>query len=171
MTEPMARPAIQPASGDPTPDKVERMAQPSSFMISHFLTGLSHVMPDAEQAKLDPYQQAAAQAGSDSTAEWHRAYRCAKWARDIVVLPTHGSLASLVRRGLEIVKQVEETIGSELTDLLEIPLGLAVSPKFEVEIAWVYEAVHVAEGVAAETGWEGVPWETLVRDMLAITGT
>jgi hypothetical protein len=142
----------------------------SSFMITHLVQGLSHVMPEAEQAKLGPYSERAAHAGSDKTAEWHRAYKCAKWAEQIVSVPAHHHLVAEIERALEAVKEVEETIGGELGDVLEVPLRIAVSPKFEAEITWVYEAVHVAEKVANKVGWEAVPWEQLLDEVLQISG-
>jgi hypothetical protein len=32
----------------------------------------------------------------------------------------------------------------------------------------VYEAVHVANAIAEKPGWEHVPWQDLLREMLAI---
>jgi hypothetical protein len=143
----------------------------SSFMISHFLTGLGHAMPELEQDKLEPFKAQAAQAGSDETAEWHRAFKCAKWAERVIAVPEHNALVTLAEKAIEIVKEVEETVGAEIGDLLEVPfaaIGHPVSPRFEAEITWVYEAVHVAERVAADAGWAAVPWQELVTDMLNI---
>ncbi|MHB8463544.1 MAG: hypothetical protein ACYDH6_16390 [Acidimicrobiales bacterium] len=135
----------------------------SSSMISGFLTGLRHAMPPEEQAKLDPYDRQAAVAGSDKTAEWHRAYKCAKWAVQIVALPQHHQLLAEVQKAVEIVREVEKTVGGEIGNL-----SSSVSPRFEAEITWVYEAVRVAARVAGKTGWDAVPWQDLVTDMLSV---
>jgi hypothetical protein len=141
----------------------------SSFVATHLIEGLSHVMPEDQQAKLAPYAERAARAGSNKTAEWHRAYKCAKWAEQIVSLPAHNHLVAESKKALEAIKEIEETVGSEIGDLLELPLGISVSPEFEAEITWVYEAVHVAEKVANKVGWDAVPWEQLVEDVLSVT--
>jgi len=143
----------------------------SSFIISHFLSGLGHAMPAQEQEKLEPFKALAAQAGSDETAEWHRAFKCAKWAERIVAVPEHNLLVTVAEKAVEIVKEVEATVGAEIGDLLEVPfaaIGHPVSPRFEAEITWVYEAVHVAERVAADAGWAAVPWQELVTEMLSV---
>lgn len=140
----------------------------ASFMITHLLTGLGHAMPADQQANLVPYQEQAAVAGSDPTVEWHRAFLCARWAKDTVDTPEHGHLRGEATKALEVVKEIEKTIGGELTDLIQLKtMTVSVSPKFEVELTWVYEAVHVAANVADEAGWDAVPWAALVSDMLS----
>jgi hypothetical protein len=140
----------------------------SSFMIMHFLSGLEHAMPEEQRAALTPYSERAAHAGADKTSEWHRAYRCAKWAEKIVSVPENNHLVGEAHRALEAVKEIEQSIGAELGNMIELPFGWSVSPEFELEVAWVYEAVHVAENVAAKVGWENVPWQELVEDLLRI---
>jgi hypothetical protein len=142
----------------------------SSFIISHLISGLSHVMAEDEQTKLAPYERQAAEAGSEPTAEWHRAYKCAKWAESTVSLPAHHHLVAEAAKAIEVVTRVEKTVGAEIGDLLEVPFaaGFSVSPRFEAEITWVYEAVHVAEKVAAKVGWDHVPWQQLLVDVLSV---
>ena len=125
-------------------------------------------MPEEERAKLKPYADRAAHAGSGNAAEWHRAYRCAKWAEEVVSVPENNHLVGEAHRALEAVKEIEQSIGAELGNVIELPFGWSVSPEFELEIAWVYEAVHVAEKVAAKVGWDQVPWQGLVEDLLRI---
>lgn len=157
----------------------------SSSIISALISGLSHVMPEGEQAKLAAYAPKAAEAGSEKTAEWVRAVKCARWAEQIVSIPEHNHLAVEARRVIEAIRELEKTFGAELAHLMEVPFssgagaslsaslggqsGYPVSPRFEAEIEWVYEAVHVAEKVAAKAGWEAVPWEELLTDMLNVS--
>jgi hypothetical protein len=145
-----------------------RGSDPGSFMISSLIKQLRKKLPESERAKLAPYYDRAYQAGSDPTAEWHRAYRCAQWAEQIVSQPTHHHLTAEAERALEVVREVKKTIGSELLDLELLPLGQSVSPRFQAELTWVEEAARVAEKVAAKSGWEAVPWEQLLQDMLKI---
>jgi hypothetical protein len=139
----------------------------SSLIISQLIKGLSDGMPEEERAKLAPYEARGAEAGSDKAAEWHRAYKCAKWAEQTVSIPAHHHLLAEAEKAVEVVKEVEKTIGGELGDVLEIPIGWAVSPRYEAEITWVYEAVHVAWHVAEKNGWDAVPWQALLDDVLS----
>jgi len=140
----------------------------SSTMISTLIEGLREHVPASEQDKLAAYHGRAEQAGSDPTAEWHRAYRCAQWADQIVALPAHHHLGAEADKARQVVREITETIGAEIRDLQYLPRGRAVSPRFQAELAWVLEAVHVAQRVAAEIGWENVPWERLLDDVLAV---
>ena len=148
------------------------------------LKGLSDAMPAEQRAKVEPYEARASRAGADPGLEWQRAYKCAKWAEQIVSLPDHNHLLGEASRAIEAVREMEKTIGAELADLIELPFasregamlsmslgggrGYPVSPRFEAEIEWVFEAVHVAEKVAGKVGWDAVPWQALVDDMLAV---
>lgn len=144
------------------------MADQPSFIITHLIDGLRDVLPEADRARLAPYAARAAGAGSDETAEWHRAYRCARWAADVVAMPAHSGLTGELRRALQVVKEVEDTVGGQISNFFELPYRQALSPKMEAELTWIYEAVHVAEKVAGKVGWEEVGWETLLEELLAI---
>jgi hypothetical protein len=140
----------------------------ASVVILTAITALHEKVPPSETAKLVGYQQQALIAGSDPTAEWHRAYACARWADQIVAMPTHHHLAADAARALEIVRELGVTFGAEVRDLEYLPFGKAVSPHFQIELTWVYEAVHVAAKVAEKIGWDALGWEQLVQSMLDI---
>lgn len=144
------------------------MADQPSFVITHVISALRDAMPAEEAARLAPYEERAARAGSDETAEWHRAYRCAQWAAEIVARPTDSHLAGELRKVLEVVKQVEEVVGGQISNFFEIPYGQSLSPRLETEITWVYEAVHVAGKVAEKVGWGEVGWPALLEGLLAV---
>jgi hypothetical protein len=140
----------------------------SSPMISALLEALGEHLPACDQGKLDAYRRRAEHAGAHPTAEWHRAYRCAQWADEIVALPAQHHLAAEADKARQVVREITETIGAELRDLQYLPRGRSVSPRFQAELAWVLEAVHVAQRVAAKIGWDNVPWERLLDDVLAV---
>lgn len=144
------------------------MAAQPSFVVTHVIGALRDAMPEEEAAKLAPYEERASVAGSGDAAEWHRAYRCAQWAAEIVARPAHTHLAGELRKALEVVKQVEEVVGGQVSNFFEIPYGQALSPRLETEITWVYEAVHVASRVADKVGWDEVGWPALLEDLLAV---
>jgi hypothetical protein len=140
----------------------------SSVVIGAAISALSEHLPASESPKLAGYEAQAAVAGSAPHAEWHRAYSCARWAEQIVSKPAHHHLAADAAKTLEIVREVGVTVGAEVRDLGYIPLGKGVSFRFQTELAWVYEAVHVAARVADDVGWDAVPWEQLLQGMLDI---
>ena len=144
------------------------MADQSSFIVTHLIDGLRDVLPEAERPKLAPYEARAATAGSDETTEWHRAYRCARWAADVVATPANSGLAGELRKALQVVKEVEATVGGQISNFFELPYRQALSPRMEAELTWIYEAVHVAENVAGKVGWSEVGWEALLDEVLAI---
>lgn len=141
---------------------------PSSVVITTAIKALHVHVPRSETSKLVAYQEQALVAGSEPTAEWHRAYACARWAERLVATPEHGHLAADAAKAIEIVRELGVTFGAEIRDLEYLPFGKSVSPHFQIELAWVHEAVHVAARVAEKIGWNNVPWEALIEEMLAV---
>jgi hypothetical protein len=158
----------QDAGAQDMPFEVSGDDDGSSVIISTAIGAFREHLPTSEISKLASYQAKADLAGADPAAEWHRAYACARWADQIVAIPEHSHLAAHAKEALEIVREVGVTLGAELRDFGYLPLGKAVSPRFQTELAWVYEAVHVAQKVAEKNGWDAVPWEPLLEEMLAI---
>ena len=143
------------------------MSEQPSFMLSHLLDGLSKVLPESERSDLAAYEERVAKTTSSKTAEWKRAFRCAKWSEEIIALPAHRHLAADAERSLEAVRLVEGTAATALGQL--VPAPWHVSNEFAVEITWVYEALRVAERAAATAGWPSVPWRALLDDMISIS--
>lgn len=140
----------------------------ASVIIQHLLDGLANVLPAEQQGALAGFIAEARDRKATDAAEWHRAFACADWAARVVSLPERNHLAGRARRALEVVKEATQAVRSQYENLLQVPVGQQTSPSYEVEITWVYEAIHVAEDVAAEVGWDAVPWQELVRDVLAV---
>jgi hypothetical protein len=140
----------------------------SSVVITTAIKALHEKVPPSEAPKLVAYQERALVAGSDPTAEWHRAYACARWAEQMVATPAHRHLTGDAAKAIEIVRELGVTFGAEVRDLEYLPFGKGVSPHFQIELAWIYEAVHVAARVGEKIGWGAVPWDALVESMLAI---
>ena len=157
------------ADGRDEPAELPGTSDASSFMISTLIESLHDRLPESERSKLVPYERQATQAGSDPTAEWHRAFACARWTEKIVALPAHHHLGAEARKAVQIVKEVADTAGWEVINLGRLPRGIGVSPRFEAELTWVTEAVNVAEQVAAKVGWPAVPWEELVQEVLTVS--
>ena len=169
----MESPEDSPAqAGESQTEEVAEAAEASSFVLDHLLAALGDAMPAGQREKLAPYGARAAHAGTDPAAERRRALRCAEWADEIVAIPAHSHLAKLARRAREVVRELGRTASSEIADaqlLVYWRDHAAVSPEVAAEATWVAEAIHVAKAVADQVGWEEVPWESLIEDLLAVT--
>ncbi len=147
-------------------------AEASGFVLDHLLAALGDAMPGDQHGRLAPYIARAAHAATDPPIERRRALRCAEWADEIVAIPAHSHLAKLARRAREVVRQLGRTASSEIADaqlLVYWRDHAAVSPGIAAEATMVAEAIHVATAVADQVGWEEVPWQSLIEDLLAIT--
>jgi hypothetical protein len=51
----------------------------------------------------------------------------------------------------------------------EIKGDQKIGPGEDVELLWVEEATDVAKSAAEKSGWENVPWEELLEEVLRIT--
>jgi len=138
-----------------------------SFITAQLIKGFRDFMPPSEHAKLQPYEAKAAHLGQDRELEWKRAHKCAQWAVKIAEVPAHNKIAFEIARSREIVKEVEKSIGGELIEVASIPTGTSISAKMDVELTWVFEAVHAAQRVAEKLGWDAVPWQKLIEDVIA----
>ena len=52
----------------------------------------------------------------------------------------------------------------------EIKGDQKIGPGEDVELLWVEEATDVAKEAAQQSGWENVPWEELLQEVLEIGG-
>ena len=154
-----------------SPEASEPTGSTSSFMITTLIGRLNESLPSTEHEKLHVYQRLAAGAGSGHAAEWHRAYRCARWAVRVASQDEDRHLRSDAKAAFEIVREIEKALGAQVLDLESIPAGHVVSPRFEVELAWVEEAARVAARAAEKNGWSSVPWEDLLRELVGDAGT
>ncbi len=136
-------------------------------MITHLVEGLAEGMPEGTRRILDTYRDQVAASSSEPAAEWHRAFLCARWADRVVSLPEHHHLAQEAARSAEAVRLLGEAVSTELGRLVP-EAGWRVSAGFAAEIAWVYEAIRVAQKVAAATSWDAVPWESLLQELLRV---
>ena len=50
----------------------------------------------------------------------------------------------------------------------EIKGDQKIGPGEDIELLWVGEAVSVAKSAAEKAGWDNVPWERLVQEVLRI---
>lgn len=148
----------------------------SSPIIKALMVDLQSAMPPDERQKLEQYW--AQVDASKSQGDFHRARRCLHWAITVAEAPEHSHLAREAIRVKETYKAWQDLVlGAEFGTHVETRRGdeghlitgeSKVGPREDVEFLWVSEAVSVAKMAAEKSGWDQVPWEQLVQDVLQI---
>jgi hypothetical protein len=164
-----------------------------SLIAEHLITALRKRLPADAGPELDAYEQRARALGDDRRAELKRAYACARWSVDVVGDPARSGLVADVTRAAEAVKEIGQAVWAQLgadvenivarlfpgktgADYLGMWVGVenpaqapgtGASPLVGPEIAWVVEAVEVAEKVAESDGWDAVPWRRLLDEVVS----
>jgi hypothetical protein len=73
-----------------------------------------------------------------------------------------------------LIKDLKETRKLQKDTIFGAEFGLikdGVGPGEDVEIQWVDDTVAVAKAEGERSGWDTVPWEDLLKDMLAIAAS
>jgi len=65
------------------------------------------------------------------------------------------------------VKHLEETRTLEKDSVFGAEFDVA-RPRQDVEIQWTDDAVAIAKSEGERVGWDSVPWEDLLQEMLAV---
>jgi hypothetical protein len=68
--------------------------------------------------------------------------------------------------GLEFGSEVEVGKGQVAQ---EVKGDQKIGPGEDIELLWVEEATDVAKSAADKSGWDSVPWEELLQEVLRIT--
>lgn len=147
-----ARDALSPPpSGEPL--------RPSPILV-HLDDALRNVLPDAEYAKLTRFDNAVAT--TTSRGDFHRCLRCAHWAVELSEDPRRGATVHLAESVRQLVRELHEAARG-------IRFGSIVAgarPVTDMELNWVDGAVRTAQAVAEQLGWDQVPWEALVAELV-----
>ncbi len=164
-----------------------------SLIAEHVVSGFRKIVPPDAGADLDAYEERARVLDDDRRAEFKRAYACARWSVDMVAEPAHSALVADAERAAEAVKSLGQAVWAELgadienvvarlfpgktgasylgmwlgVDQADQAPGTGASPLVGPEIAWVIEALEVARKVAAEDGWDAVPWRALLDEVVS----
>ena len=93
--------------------------------------------------------------------------------------PDHSHLSGLAIRLKEKHKAWQDVwLGAEFGSEVEIGKGQPsqeikgdqkIGPGEDIELLWVEEATDVAKSAAEKSGWDAVPWEELLQEVLKIT--
>jgi hypothetical protein len=148
----------------------------SSPIIRGLLNGLREILPEDAQAKLAAYTEQA-----ESTAprgDFHRAWHCLHWAIKVTEQPKHSHLSGVGVRLKETYKAWQDVVlGTEFGSDVKMGTGnpsqeikgdQKIGPGEDIELLWVGEAVSVAKSAGEKSGWDTVPWEDLVQEVLNI---
>jgi hypothetical protein len=148
----------------------------SSPIVRGLMNNLREILPEEEQQKLEGYSQQAEAATPKG--DFHRARHCLHWAITIAESPKHSHLSGIGVRLKETHKAWQDIwLGVEFGSEVEIGKGQAaqevkgdqkIGPGEDVELLWVEEATDVAKSAAEKSGWDTVPWEDLLQDVLKI---
>ena len=143
------------------PDESE-VTSPSPI-IEYLVEQLDLVLPEADKARLAGYADAVAR--STHHGDLHRAWRCAGWAVDLAERSAHSHLGEVTHALKEKHKLWKDSwFGAEFG----IMKADGVGPGRDIEIQWVDDAAAIAASVGRESGWDSVPWEALLTELLAV---
>jgi hypothetical protein len=148
----------------------------SSPIVEGLLNGLREILPAEKQPKLAAYTQQAQR--THPRGDFHRALHCLHWAVEVTEQPRHSHLSAVGVGLKETYKAWQDTVlgaefGSDVTlgtgnPSQEIKGDQKIGPGEDIELLWVGEAISVAKSAAEKSGWDGVPWQELVQDVLKI---
>jgi hypothetical protein len=126
-----------------------------SPIISYFVKEIESSLPAADKKKLDNYAQAVVK--TTHHGDLKRARLCAEWAVQMAERSSNSNLSHFVKRLEEIRKLEKDSI-----------FGAEFGAGEDVEIQWVDDAVAIAKSEGERAGWNAVPWEDLLKEMLAV---
>jgi hypothetical protein len=134
-----------------------------SPIITYFVQEIEPSLPENEKAKLAAYE------GQVTLTTHHGDFRRAWHAADWAIRLAEASSGS---RHSHLVKGLKETHLLWKDTIFGAEFGVKVvdkvGPGQDAEIQWVDDAVTVAKDEADRSGWESVPWEDLLKEMLAV---
>ena len=135
----------------------------TSPILGYLLRHLEEMLPPDQKAKLEPYE--AAVSLTTHKGDLHRAWRAAGWAVELTTRPEHSALgraAKTLEEGYRLWKD------SWFGAAFGLSLIEGVRPAEDIETEWVDEALKVAQAAAEQAGWDSVPWEQLLQELIDV---
>ena len=130
-------------------------------MLEYLDDALQAVLPDDEYAKLTKFDEAIAR--TTDRGDFHRCLHCARWAVSLADRPGNSRADGFADGLRKVVDELRDT-----SYAVEFGLFTPGRTVTDVELAWVDRAVKTAEAVAGTAGWDAVPWERLVEELVAM---
>jgi hypothetical protein len=141
-------------------------AMSPSPMLECFVRNAHEQFPADQRDKLPRFEPAID--GTTSTADAHRARRCAEWA---IELADDKDQTHPRWRELKELHQEWKDIWFGLEMGVVGPQGARHTPREDTHIQWVEDAVTVAARIGEEDGWDRSPWESLLDELIAMEKT
>lgn len=133
-------------------------AKSPSFIVSYFVKEIGSSLPAAEKAKLATYAPEIAKTTHDG--EFTRAKQCAEWAVQMAERSSNSRLGHFVKHLEELRKLEKDSVFGAEFDVMK--------PSQDIEIQWADDAAAIAKSEGERVGWDSVPWEELLKKMLAV---
>ena len=146
----------------------------ASPIIRGLMNNLREILPADQLPRLDSYTAKAEETSPMS--DFHRARQCLHWAIEIAERPEHSHLSHLAIRLKEVHNEWKDVwLGPAIGFEEKLGRGQVagvvkgdqkIGPGEEIELLWVEEATDVAKSAAEKSGWDSVPWEQLLQELL-----
>jgi hypothetical protein len=140
------------------PDVSDKSPSPMLVYLDDALEG---ALPESELSKLNAHDDEVAKTTSHH--DLHRCFRCAEWAVDLLSPPEHSHLRHLVHKLEKVLHEVHDSDWA-----MEFGMFVSRHPVLDEELTWVDDAVAAAKAVAEKAGWDSVPWEALLIQLIAM---
>lgn len=132
-----------------------------SPIVAHLVRSLEKALPAEQRAWLSRFGDAVA--GTTSEHDLRRAWRCAEWALQLAGHPDDSAVERRVHEIQEAYRLLKDSMygfafGATVRD--------GVGPGTDVQLQWVERAVAVAVETGTAHGWDEVPWEALLSDLI-----
>jgi hypothetical protein len=136
-----------------------------SPIISYYVREIGSIVPTAEKEKLAKYAPSIAK--TTHHGDLKRARQSAEWAVQMAERSSDSRLSHFVKHLEEIRKLEKDSVFGAEFGVMRVS-GTGVGPGEDIEIQWVDDAVAIAKAEGQRTGWDSVPWEDLLKEMLAV---
>jgi hypothetical protein len=149
----------------------------SSPIVKGLMNNLGEILPEDQRETLDGYTKQAE--ATKSRGDFQRAKYCLRWAIEVAENPRHSHLSHMTVHIKERHKAWQDIwLGAEFGSMVEVGRGepaqeikgdQKIGPGEDIELLWVEEATDVAKAAAEKSGWDAVPWEELLQEVINIT--
>jgi hypothetical protein len=136
-----------------------------SPIISYYVREIGSILPAAEKEKLANYAPSVAK--TTHHGDLKRARQSAEWAVQMAERSSDSRLSHFVKHLEEIRKLEKDSVFGAEFGVMRVS-GTGVGSGEDVEIQWVDDAVAIAKAEGQRAGWDSVPWEDLLKEMLSV---
>lgn len=136
-----------------------------SPIISYYVREIGSILPAAEKEKLATYAPAVAK--TTHHGDLKRARQSAEWAVQMAERSSDSRLNHFLKHLEELRKLEKDSVFGAEFGVMRVS-GTGIGPGEDIEIQWVDDAVAIAKTEGQRAGWNSVPWEDLLKEMLGV---